>query len=133
MVIIDTTVWIDYMNGVDNAQTDWLDQRLGVVPFALTDLALCEVLQGVQNESELARFMRDLSRFPVFATGGEQMAIASARNYRLLRARGITVRKTIDCIIATFCIEEGVPLLHRDRDFEGFERYLGLRAAYSAQ
>ncbi|MHB1858346.1 MAG: type II toxin-antitoxin system VapC family toxin [Acidobacteriaceae bacterium] len=130
MTIVDTTVWIDYLRGAANPHTDWLDRELNRQRLGLTDLILCEVLQGIGGDSTFIRVRRDLSRFEVFDTGGEAMAVAAARNYRLLRSRGHTVRKTIDCLIATFCLTERHSLLHRDNDFEPFEKYLGLRVVH---
>jgi len=127
MTIVDTTVWIDYLGGTTNPQTEWLDRELNQQALGLTDLILCEILQGIHGDSEFARIRRELSKFEVFTTGGEDLTVASAKNYRFLRARGCTVRKTIDCLIATFCLIEGHSLLHRDRDFEPFEKLLGLR------
>ncbi len=127
MIIVDTTVWIDYLGGTVNAHTEWLDRELSQQRFGLTDLILCEVLQGIRAESDFTRVRRDLSRFEVFHTGGEALAVASAQNYRFIRSRGHTIRKTIDCLIATFCIEGGHSLLHRDHDFDPFENHLGLR------
>jgi hypothetical protein len=127
MTIVDTTVWIDYIGGTANPHTEWLDRELHRQPLGLTDLILCEVLQGIPGDSNFARVRRDLSGFTVFNTGGEDLAVASARNYRSLRSHGYTVRKTIDCLIATCCMSGGHSLLHRDRDFEPFEKYLGLR------
>lgn len=127
MTIVDTTVWIDYLGGTANPHTEWLDRELNQQALGLTDLILCEILQGIQGDSEFDRIRRELSKFEVFTTGGEDLAVASAKNYRFLRARGCTVRKTIDCLIATFCLNEGHSLLHRDRDFEPFEKHLGLR------
>ena len=126
MTIVDTTVWIDYLAGTANPHTQWLDRELNQQRLGLTDLILCEVLQGIRGDSTFARILRDLSRFEVFDTGGETLAVASAQNYRFLRARGHTVRKTIDCLIATFCLSGGHVLLHRDRDFDLFEKHLGL-------
>jgi predicted nucleic acid-binding protein len=130
MTIVDTTVWIDYLAGTVNPQTIWLDRELDQQRLGLTDLILCEVLQGIRDDSAFRRVRRDLSRFEVFVSGGEALAIASARNYRALRATGQTVRKTIDCFIATFCITEGYSLLHRDRDFDPFEQRFGLRVIH---
>jgi predicted nucleic acid-binding protein len=93
----------------------------------LTDLILCEVVQGFREDWKFERVASELRLLPILDSGGADMAIASARNYRVLRAKGITVRKTIDCLIATFCIEQGHVLLHRDRDFDPFEVHLGLR------
>jgi predicted nucleic acid-binding protein len=126
MVIVDTTVWIDYLGGVKNAETDWLDREANRQRLGLTDLILCEVLQGIRDDMAFGRVLRDLRRFEVFETGGAELAIDAARNFRSLRQRGYTVRKTIDCWIATFCIREGHSLLHRDRDFDAFESLLGL-------
>jgi predicted nucleic acid-binding protein len=127
MTIVDTTVWIDYLAGMANPHTDWLDRELNRQRLGLTDLILCEVLQGIQGDADFLRVRRELSKFKVFATGGEDLAVASAQNYRSLRLHGFTVRKTIDCLIATFCLAEGHSLLHRDHDFEPFEKHLGLR------
>lgn len=132
MTIVDTTVWIDYFAGTMNPQTEWLDRELGRQPLALTDLILCEILQGTRADSDFRSVSRELSKFDIFDTGGQAMAIASAQNYHLLRAGGYTVRKTIDCLIATFCITGGHSLLHRDRDFDPFEMHLGLRAIHPA-
>ena len=130
MTIVDTTVWIDYLGGTVNQHTDWLDQELNQQRLGLTDLILCEVLQGIRGDSTFKRVRRDLSRFEVFDTGGEALAVASAQNYRFLRSHGHPVRKTIDCLIATFCLTEQHSLLHRDRDFDPFERYLGLHVLH---
>jgi predicted nucleic acid-binding protein len=112
--------------GAVNPHTEWLDRELRRQRMGLTDLILCEVLQGIRGNSEFARVRRELSKFEIFATGGEELAIVSANNYRILRSRGFTVRKTIDCLIATFCLTEGHSLLHLDRDYDSFEQYLGL-------
>ena len=125
-MIIDTTVWVDYFGGVRNRETDWLDTELDRQRLGLTDIILCEVLQGVRDESAAKTAERDLLKLEVFETGGVDLAREAARNYRLLRRRGYTVRKTIDCVIATFCIREQHSLLHRDRDFDPFEKFLEL-------
>lgn len=126
MVVVDTTVWVDYLRGLQNRETDYFDRELGRQRFGLTDLILCEVLQGVSDERAFTRVLRGLRKFEFFQTGGEELAIAAARNFRNLRRRGHTVRKTIDCLIATFCLRHGYSLLHRDRDFDHFEQILGL-------
>jgi hypothetical protein len=128
MVIVDTTVWIDYLRGIKNPQTTWLDQQMTSQRLGLTDLILCEVLQGIR-ESTLFSQIRDelLRRFHLFDTGGKELAIAAAQNYRTLRESGYTVRTTIDCVIATFCMQAGYALLHRDHDFDVFENVLGLK------
>ena len=130
MVIVDTTVWIDYLAGVANAETIWLDRELTNQRLGLTDLIFCEVLQGVRTDAEFRRVRGELLDFEIFDTGGLSLALASARNYRTLRGLGHTVRKTIDCLIATFCLENDHTLLHRDRDFDAFEKHLGLRVLH---
>lgn len=131
MVIVDTTVWIDYLRGISNHETDWLDHALPRERLGLTDLILSEVLQGIRDESAFERTQEDLLRFRIFATGGTDLALAAASNYRTLRRRGITVRKTVDCWIATFCLLSGHQLLHRDRDFDPFEEVLGLQVVHA--
>jgi predicted nucleic acid-binding protein len=130
MTLVDTTVWVDYLGGNVNPHTDWLDRELNQQRLGLTDLILCEILQGIRMDSDFTRVRRDLSRFELFDTGGELLAVASAQNYRSLRSRGHTIRKTVDCLIATFCLLEGHSLLHRDRDFDLFEIHLGLRVIH---
>lgn len=126
MVIVDTTVWIDYFQGVKNPETDWLDGELDRQRLGLTDVILCEVLQGVRDDVVAKEVERKLLELEVFDTGGVDLAREAARNYRALRSRGHTVRKTIDCLIATFCLREQHSLLHRDRDFDPFEEFLEL-------
>ena len=126
MIIVDTTVWIDYLGAVTNPETQWLDNEVGKQPLGLTDIILCEILQGIRDDLTFTQVRRDLMKFDVFDSVGTDLAIASAENYRYLRSKGITIRKTIDCLIATFCIEEGYALLHRDRDLDAFEKHLGL-------
>jgi predicted nucleic acid-binding protein len=126
VVIVDSTVWIDLLGGIQNAETTWLEREISQQRFGLTDLILCEVLQGVRGDAMFRQVKRRLFEFEVFDSVGLDLAVASAENYRGLRAGGHTVRRTIDCLIATFCMEEGYSLLHRDRDFEPFEKYLGL-------
>lgn len=131
MVIVDSSVWIDYFADVRDSRTNWLDDRLGLQPIGLTDLILCEVLQGFRDEFTFARVRKELLLLQVLDAGGPDMAVAAARNFRFLRQKGHTVRKTIDCLIATFCIESGHVLLHRDRDFDPFEKHLGLRVVHA--
>ena len=130
MVIVDTTVWVDYLNGIATPETNWLDEQIGDRPFGLLDVMVCEILQGLSTDEDAARVLRDLRRFEIFETGGLDLATAAAANYRLLRAKGHTVRKTIDCLIATYCLRNGHSLLHRDRDFDPFEHLLGLRVVH---
>ena len=126
VIIVDTTVWVDYLRGRRNPETEWLDRELGREEIGLTDLVLCEVLQGVRGEKDFGRSRMELGEFALFSTGGEELAIAAARNYRRIREEGLAVQKTIDCLIATFCIAHGHALLHRDRDFDAFEQILRL-------
>ena len=130
MVIVDTTVWIDYFRGRRTAQTQWLDRALGVTRVGLCDLILCEILQGTSSDADATEVLAEMSSFDLFDTGGMDLAVESARNYRRLRARGHTVRKTIDCLIATLCLREGHELLHADRDFDPFEAVLSLRVIH---
>jgi predicted nucleic acid-binding protein len=126
MVIVDTSVWIEYLRGHNHAETAWLDRELQKQALGLTDLILCEVLQGTRD-SAFARVQADLLRLHIFRNCSTQLAIAAAQNYRTLRRNGYTVRTTIDCLIATFCLENNHSLLHRDHDFDAFEVVLGLR------
>jgi len=126
LVIIDTTVWVDYFNGVATPHTEWVDREVGRQRLGLIDLILCEVLQGVRDETRFRQVQSRLLSFEVFDSGGRELAIAAARNFRALRARGRTVRATIDGWIATFCLLHGHALLHNDRDFDHFEEVLGL-------
>jgi predicted nucleic acid-binding protein len=126
VVVVDTTVWVDYLQGIGNPATDWLHVEIDRQRLALTDVILCEVLQGVRDEAAAKSVERQLLKLEVFDTGGVDLARDAARNYRTLRGRGHTVRKTIDCLIATFCIREQHSLLHRDRDFDPFEQFLEL-------
>jgi predicted nucleic acid-binding protein len=126
VVIVDTTIWVDYFQGAENPETDWLNTELGRQPLGLTDIILCEVLQGVRDDVVAKEVERRLLTLEVFETGGVALAREAAQNYRALRSRGHTVRKTIDCLIATFCLRAQHALLHRDRDFDPFEKYFHL-------
>ena len=126
MVIVDTTVWVDYLRGSKTPEADWLEAEMGRRRLGLTDLILCEVLQGVPDERAAVEVERDLRRFALFPTVGIERAVAAASRYRALRRQGRTVRTTIDCLIASFCVENGHSLLHHDRDFDHFEQALGL-------
>lgn len=131
MVIIDTTVWIEYLRGAENPETEWLNRELQRQRLGLTDLILCEVLQGIRDSGTFAQVRADLLKFEVFHTGGTALAVAAAQNYRELRQHGYTVRKTIDCLIATFCLQAEHELLHRDHDFDCFEKVLGLKVVHA--
>jgi predicted nucleic acid-binding protein len=126
VVIVDTTIWVDYFQGVENPETDWLDTELDRQRLGLTDIILCEVLQGVRDDVAGKDVERRLLNLEVFDSGGVEVALEAARNYRALRSRGHTVRKTIDCLIATYCLRGRHSLLHRDRDFDPFEKFLDL-------
>ncbi len=127
MVLADTSVWIDYFNGVVNWQTDRLDWLLGNQPVALGDLILIEGLQGFDRDTDFRRAQSFLTVLPFYELGGYQLCLQAANNYRTLRRKGISVRKTIDVIIATGCIERNLELLHNDRDFVPMEQILGLK------
>jgi predicted nucleic acid-binding protein len=131
MVIVDTTVWVDYLRGDEDPETLWLDRELQRQRLGLTDLILCEVLQGIRNQGTFAQVQTSLFKFQVFQTGGTALAVAAAQNYRELRQHGYTVRKTVDCLIATFCLQAKHELLHRDRDFDSFEKVLGLQVVHA--
>jgi hypothetical protein len=126
MILVDSSVWIDYFNGNKTSQTDWLDCALGSTPIIIGDLILTEVLQGFQNDKDFQTAKGILLRIPFTAMGGQALALESAKNYRHLRRKGVTVRKTIDVMIGTFCIHYQLPLLHDDRDFDPMVKYLGL-------
>lgn len=130
MTIVDTTVWVDYLNGVSTPQTDWLDRQLTSRRLGLLDVMLCEILQGLSSEKEASRVLRHLRQFEILETGGIELAVEAARSCRRLRSRGRTVRKTIDCLIATFCMLEGHTLLHADTDFDPFEELLRLQVVH---
>jgi len=130
LVIVDTTVWIDYLRGTENPETVWLDGALTRQRLGLIDLVLCEVLQGIRDPNMFIKVRDELLTFHLFQTGGKDLAITSALNYRKLSDRGYTVRRTIDCLIASFCLEAGHELLHRERDFDPFEKALGLRVVH---
>ena len=126
MILVDTSVWVDYFNGQNTPETIILDQILGSEEILLGDIILAEVLQGFRSDQDFDVALNALSKFKQASMLNPNLAIQSARNYRQLRKAGITVRKTLDCLIATFCIEHRVELLHSDRDFDPFEQHLGL-------
>lgn len=128
MIIVDSSVWIAYFNGVSIPQTDRLDTLLGHEELALGDIILTEVLQGFRFDKDYQTAKRLLTALPVYELLGSDIAIKSADNFRTLRRKGITVRKTVDVIIATFCIENDFSLLHADKDFDAFEQHLNLKA-----
>jgi predicted nucleic acid-binding protein len=130
VLLVDSSVWIDYFNGESSLQTDYLDRALGEENIIIGDLILAEVLQGFRSKKDFETAQIALLKFPYLSMVGLEIALQSAQNYRFLRAKGITVRKTIDCLIATFCIEHNISLLHNDRDFTPFEHELGLKVLH---
>lgn len=126
MIVVDSSVWIDHFNGTATRETEILDTLLGVEPIVIGGLILAEVLQGFRNDRDFRRARAALDTLIFEPMTGRDVALASARNFRVLRARGITVRKTIDMLIATFCMERGHLLLHSDRDFDPIAEHLGL-------
>ena len=130
MLIVDSTVWIDYFNGVENPQTDHLHQIADKTPILIGDLILAEVLQGFRNDADFEKARRAFGKYIQVEMVTPELALQSARNYRMLRSQGVTVRKTIDSLIATYCIENEHELLHNDSDFDGYEKHLGLRVIH---
>ena len=126
MILVDSSVWIDYFNGIDNGQTNYLHAHLGVKNFATGDLILVEVLQGFRAEKDFKKARELLSDLYFFDMIGQDMAYKAALNYRILKKRGFTIRKTIDVMIAIFCVENKLALLHNDRDFKATETVLEL-------
>jgi predicted nucleic acid-binding protein len=129
VTFVDSSVWVDYFRGLPTPQTGTLDALLDSEPVATGDLVLTEVLQGFDSDREFKQAMRLLTSLDIVNLGGTELAIQAAENFRALRAKGVTVRKTIDTIIATRCIQSGYELLYSDRDFDAFVEHLGLRAA----
>jgi hypothetical protein len=132
VILVDSSVWIDYFRGTPTPQTDTLDALLGNEPLVTGDLILTEVLQGFASERDFNMARKLLTSLDMVNLAGRDIAIQAARNFRVLRALGITVRKTIDTIIATRCIESGFMLLYSDKDFDPFVQHLGLRSAFPA-
>jgi len=130
MLVVDTSVWADYFNGVENPQTDFLNAILDKTPILIGDLILAEVLQGFRYDPDFEKVRRLLGKFMQESMVDPVLAVQSARNYRFLRQKGVTVRKTIDSLIATFCIENDHEILHNDSDFDGYEKHLRLRVIH---
>ena len=131
MILVDSSVWIDYFRSADTPQVALLDSFLGRSPLAVGDLIAAEVLQGVHDEREFKWVKKTLEAFEPIDLAGYELAVKASDNYRSLRAMGITIRKTIGTLIATRCIEDGLTLLHADRDFLPFAQHLGLKVAFS--
>ncbi|MGZ0079733.1 type II toxin-antitoxin system VapC family toxin [Methylomonas sp. YC3] len=127
MILVDSSVWIDYFNGTETIATQKLDGLLGVKPVCTGDLILVEVLQGFHNDQDYQTAKAMLCALPMHTMLGREISLKSAENFRSLRKQGITIRKTIDTLIATSCIEKQMPLLHSDKDFLPFEQFLGLQ------
>ena len=127
MILVDSSVWIDHFRNIESDEVCRLRQLIGEEPLLIGDLILCEILQGFNSEAEARLVQRLFGRFEAVALSDPGLAATAAANYRFLRRQGITIRKTIDLSIGTFCIERGHALLHSDRDFEPMERFLGLR------
>ena len=129
MILVDSSVWIDYFNGTETLATKKLDNLLGVQPVCIGDLILAEVLRGFRLDQDFQAAKTLLCSLPVHAMLGVTLSLKSAENFRKLRKQGITIRKTIDMMIATYCIENELPLLHSDKDFQPFQQFLGLQVA----
>lgn len=126
MIVVDSSVWIDFLNGREAPHVTRLRATLGVEEIVVGDLMLCEVLQGLKDERSARSVEALLRRFDIVAMGGDVIAVAAARNFRTLRRKGITIRTTIDLLIGTWCIEHRAALLHNDNDFRPMARHLGL-------
>jgi len=133
MIVVDSTIWIDYFNGKKNPQTDCLEEFLAEKPLLIGDIILGEVLQGFRNDEDFETARLALSYLIQVSMLNPEMALQCARNYRTLRKAGVTVRKTIDCFIATYCIENNHQLLHNDHDFDPFESLLGLQVIHPVE
>ena len=129
MIVVDSSVWIDFFNGVSTPEVERLDRLLGVTPLVVGDLILVEVVQGFRHERDVATAGRLFTSLALLPMLGAHNAWKAAENYRKLRSKGITVRKTIDGIIATACLEANLPLLFSDRDVLPYVNHLGLEAA----
>ncbi|MDA0738417.1 MAG: PIN domain nuclease [Nitrospirae bacterium] len=127
MIVVDTSVWVDFFNGKVSAHTNSLDRLLGKEDIVVGDLILTEVLQGFRDEAQFREAKRLFEAFRIDSMVGKELAIEAAKNYRSLRQQGLTVRKTIDVMIATYCIHHKIPLLYSDRDFDPIVAHLGLK------
>jgi predicted nucleic acid-binding protein len=129
VIVVDSSVWVDYLNSVPTPQTQQLDRLLDQAELLMGDLILCEILQGLRSEREAALVLDEFGRLPCVSMVGRQVAVTAAANYRLLRRLGVTIRKEIDLLIGTFCIVERHALLHNDKDFRPMREHLGLMEA----
>ena len=130
MILVDSSVWIDFFRNARTPEAEWLDRHLEIESLLVGDLILAEILRGFTQDRGFQEARRLLGQLDQLTLGGETVAVEAARNHRKLRARGITVRGTVDLIIATRCILDGLTLLHSDRDFDAFEKHLGLRVVH---
>jgi predicted nucleic acid-binding protein len=133
MILVDTSVWIDFFNGVQTAAVSKLETLLGSRPVMTGDLILIELLQGFRHSKDVVKARKLLECLEYRDMSNKELAYQSAENYRLLRKKGVTIRKTIDVMIATFCIENQIELLHSDRDFDPIQQYLGLKTVATSQ
>jgi predicted nucleic acid-binding protein len=132
LIVVDTSVWVDFFNGKSTPQTLKLQELLGEEPVLVGDLILCELLQGARSDAHAKILEKELGKFAIVGMLDADIAVAAARHYRAVREQGITIRKTIDLIIGTFCIVRRHRLLHADRDFEPMQKYLGLEVVAAA-
>lgn len=130
MILVDSSVWISYLNGKSTLETDLLNRFIGVDSILMTDLIYTEILQGYREDYVFNEVKSFLDEFPFANLGSQELAVKSAQNYRFLRKKGITIRKTITSYIATYCIEKDLTLLHFDKDFEPFVEHLGLKSIF---
>jgi len=127
VILVDSSVWIDFFRNKPTLQAEWLDRNLGTEGLVVGDLILAEVLQGFRDDKGFNEAKRLLGQLAQVNIGGIELAVDAARNYRQLRKLGVTIRGTVDVLIATRCLADGLRLLHSDRDFDAFEKHLGLR------
>ena len=130
MLVVDSTVWVNYFNGIENPQTDYLHQIADKIPILVGDLILAEVLQGFREDADFEKALRALGKYMQVEMVSPELALQSARNDRLLSRKEITVRKTIDSLIATYCLENEHELLYHDSDFDSYEKHLGLKVVH---
>lgn len=130
MILVDSSVWIDYFNGVETKQTNFVYQGIGAIEFAIGDLIYGEVMQGFKADRDFQIGHDFFEDIPFLLLVDKELALKSAQNYRFLRKKGITIRKTIDTYIATYCISKNIPILHSDKDFEPFVEHFGLKSIF---
>lgn len=130
MILVDSSVWISYLNGKNTKETEFLSQFVGVENILMTDLIYLEILQGYRDDSVFNDVKSFLDEFPFAILGSQELALKSAQNYRFLRKKGITIPKTIEPYIATYCIDKDMTLLHSDKDYEPFVEHLGLKSIF---